>query len=100
MSPPPVPVDVCYGPEPPQPADGVLDDDPPSAERPVVLPVLGRPVLPPGLPPGGGPQPLRVQVGDPDVGQVPDPTNPLRESLEQPRRLEQLDVGPRPGDGV
>ena len=63
------------GPESPQPPDGVLDHDPPPAERPVVPPVLGRPLLPAGLPPGGCPQPSRVEVGDADVRQVPDPAD-------------------------
>ncbi len=93
----PVPVDVGHRPEPPEPADGVLDHDPPPAECPVVLPVLGRAVLTPGLPPGGRPEPAGVEVGDPDVGQVPDPTDARRESLQEPGLLQQLDVRPRPG---
>src|SRR4051812_43546521 len=42
----PVPVHVGHRPEPAQPTDPVLHDDPTPAERPVVLPVRRRAFLP------------------------------------------------------
>src|SRR6185369_2435827 len=91
---PPVPVHMAHRREPPQSADPVLHDDPSSAERAVVAPVLRRTFLPTRLATRTGARTRRVQRTDPDVPQVTDPADPLRESPEQSGLLEQLGVRP------
>src|SRR5215210_1463534 len=89
---PPMSVHVTHRREPPQPPDPVLHDDPTTAERAVVAPVLRRALLPARLATRARAQTRRVQRADPDVTQVPDPADPLRETRQQPGPLEQLDV--------
>ncbi len=79
-----VAVHVRHRAEPAQPPDRVLDYDPTAAECPVVLPILGWALLPARLAARRRSQPRRVQRTHPDVTQITDPTDPLREPLQQP----------------
>lgn len=96
----PVPIQMRHRPEPAQLPDRVLHHDPTPAERAIVFPVRRRALLPARLAARTRAQPLRIQRTDPDVSQVPDLADPLRESPQQPGLLQQFDVRPTPRNRV
>ena len=67
----------------PQPPNGVLNDDATARKGGIVDDVFGRPGLTGRLTSGGGPQAVRVELIDANIGQIANRTHLIGQAVEQ-----------------
>jgi hypothetical protein len=77
---------------PAHPTNRVFDPDPPLRKRPIETHILRRPIFPARFAARCRPHVLRMRLGNADVGQVADGSDPLAQAREQARLLQQRQI--------